>query len=349
LTIKIESQVTGIEGDKMKYLTNTRFVRYGALLACLFVTTFLASMVANATDAYPTKFIRLILPFPPGGGTDTLSRILGKKMGDAMGQSIVVDNRPGAAGNIATGLAARAPKDGYTLLMGFSTALVVNPSLYPDLNVNIERSFAPVSLIANAEYVLVVSPSLHIDTVKQLIDYAKAHPGKLNYSSSGVGSPLHLAGALFASRAGIQLVHVPANGGGPSILDVLNGQSQMAFGSVASTLPFIRAGKLKALAISGLKRSPVLPNLPTIDESGLPGFNVVTWYGLLAPAGTPQPVIDTLHDQLIKALADPEVKRSMENEGLMPETSTPQAFADRIRSDTGTWSKLVKQFDIKVE
>jgi tripartite-type tricarboxylate transporter receptor subunit TctC len=333
----------------MKYLSNKRLVRYGALFAWLFALAVSTSGMADAANAYPTKFIRLILPFPPGGGTDTLSRILGKKMGDTMGQTIVIDNRPGAAGNIATMLAAHAPKDGYTLLMGFSTALAVNPSLYPDLTVNVQRDFAPVSLIADAEYVLVVSPSLHIDTVKQLIDYAKAHPDKLNYSSSGVGSPLHLAGALFASRAGIKLVHVPANGGGPSILDVLNGQSQMAFGSVASTLPFIKAGKLKALAVSGLKRSPVLPDVPTADESGLPGFNVVTWYGLLAPTGTPQPVIATLHDQLTKALADPAVQKSMENEGLTPEISTPQVFEDRIKSDTETWSKLVKQFDIKVQ
>lgn len=333
----------------MKHFSNGKLAHY---VACLFATVLLAGLsvnVASAADAYPSKFIRLILPFPPGGGTDTLSRILGKKMGDAMGQSIVVDNRPGAAGNIATILAAHAPHDGYTLLMGFSTALAVNPSLYPDLTVKVQRDFIPISLIADAEYVLVVSPSLHIDTVKQLIDYAKAHPGKLNYSSSGVGGPLHLAGALFASRAGIQLVHVPANGGAPSILDVLNGQSQMAFGSVASTLPFIKAGKLKALAISGLKRSSVLPDLPTVAESGLPGFNVVTWYGLLAPTGTPQPVINTLHDQLVKALADPEVQKSMESEGLTPESSTPQAFADRIKTDTEFWSKLVQQFNIKVQ
>jgi tripartite-type tricarboxylate transporter receptor subunit TctC len=298
--------------------------RYGAAGLCLVAAVCSGSMPARAADAYPTKFIRLILPFPPGGGADTLSRILGKKMGEAMGQSIVIDNRPGAAGNIATVLAARAPKDGYTLLMGFSTALVVNPSLYPDLNVNIQRDFMPVSLIGDAEYVLVVSPPLHIDTVKQLIDYAKANPGTLNYSSSGVGGPLHSAGALFASRAGIKIVHVPANGGGPSILDVLNDQSQMAFRSIASTLPFIKAGKLKALAVSGAQRSKVSPDLPTVDQSGLPGFNVVTWYGVLTPTGTPQPVIAKLHDQLVKALGDPDVQKSMENEGLTPESSTPR-------------------------
>ena len=333
----------------MKGFSPKWVARHAAVLLCLLAAADFGSMPAHADDAYPSKFIRLILPFPPGGGTDTLSRILGKKMGDAMGQTIVIDNRPGAAGNLATVLTAHAPKDGYTLLMGFSTALVVNPSLYPDLKVNIEHDFMPVSLIGDAEYVLVVSPSLHIDTVKQLIDYAKANPGKLNYSSSGIGGPLHLAGALFASRAGIKIVHLPANGGGPSILDVLNGQSQMAFGSIASTLPFIKAGKLKALAVSGLQRSKVFPDLPTVDQSGLPGFNVVTWYGLLAPTGTPPSVVTKLHDQLVKALADPDVQKSMENEGLTPESSTPGAFADRIKADTDIWSKLVKQFNIKVE
>jgi tripartite-type tricarboxylate transporter receptor subunit TctC len=324
-----------------------RVVLVIAMLASVLLTC--TSTSAVAADTYPDKYIRLILPFPPGGGTDTLSRILAVKLRNSLGQTIIVDNRPGAAGNIATTIAAKAPKDGYTLLMGFSTALVVNPALYPDLTVNVERDFAPITLIAEAEYVLVVNPALKINSVADLIAYAKAHPGVLNYSSSGVGGPLHLAGALLASRAGIKLVHVPANGGGPSILSVLNGEAQMAFGSVASTLPFIKAGKLKALAVSGLQRSTVLPDLPTLDKSGFPGFNVVTWYGLLAPSGTPQPIIMKLHDEVIKTLADADVRQSMEREGLSPVGSAPQAFEERIKSETEEWAKIIKAFNIKVE
>jgi tripartite-type tricarboxylate transporter receptor subunit TctC len=332
----------------MRGLTRFKSVLYGVVCLSVAVLGSFAGNPARADDPYPNKFIRLILPFPPGGGTDTLSRILGKKMGEAMKQNVVIDNRPGAAGNIATVMAAHAPKDGYTLLMGFSTALVVNPSLYPDLTVKVQSDFVPISLIADAEYILVVTPALHVNTMQELIAYAKANPGKLNYSSSGVGGPLHLAGALFASRAGIQMVHLPANGGGPSILDVLNGQSQMAFGSVASTLPFIKAGKLKALAVSGLTRSPSLPNVPTVAEAGLPGFNVTSWYGLLAPAGTPQPVLDTLRMQLTNALKDPAVQKSMQTEGLTPHISSSQEFSALIKTETDTWAKVIKQFDIKV-
>jgi tripartite-type tricarboxylate transporter receptor subunit TctC len=300
-------------------------------------------------DNYPAKFIRLILPFPPGGGTDTLSRIIGKKMTEDLGQAVVIDNRPGAAGNIATMLAAKAPNDGYTLLMGFSTALTVNPSLYPDLSVDILKDFTPVSLIAEAEYVLVVNPSIPAHSVKELIDYAKAHPGKLNYSSSSIGGPLHLASALLAARSGIDIVHLPFKGGAPAVLALLNGEAQMAFGSVAATLPNIKAGTLRPLAVSGLKRSPLLPDVPTLNESGLSGFDVSTWYGFLAPAGVPQSVVSKLQDELAKVLAAPDVQQSMEREGLAAITSTSDQFASRIKSDSATWAKVIKDANIKLQ
>lgn len=333
----------------MNALSPARIAQRLMLAFVLLASALLASAPATAADTYPDKYIRWILPFPPGGGTDTLSRIMATKLRKTLGQTIIIDNRPGAAGNVATMLAAKAPNDGYTMLMGFSTALVVNPSIYPDLKVNIERDFAPITLIADAEYVLLVNPSLKINSVKELIAYAKAHPGQLNYSSSGVGGPLHLAGALFADRTGIKLVHVPASGGATSILSVLSGQAQMAFGSIASALPFIQAGKLKALAVSGLKRSTVLPDLPTLDQSGLPGFNVGSWYGLLAPVGTPQPVITRMHDEVVKMLADPDVQQSMEREGLTPVGSTPAEFAARLTAETQQWAKVIKEFNIKVE
>jgi tripartite-type tricarboxylate transporter receptor subunit TctC len=307
------------------------------------------AFAAGGADDYPDQYIRLILPFPPGGGTDTLSRIIGAQLKNDLGQAIIVDNRPGAAGNIATLLAAKAPHDGYTLLMGFNTALVVNPAIYPDLSVNIETAFEPISLIAEAEYVLVVNPSLPIHSVKDLADYAKTNPGKLNYSSSGIGGPLHLAGALFAAEENIDIVHLPFKGGSPAVLAVLNGEAQMNFGSIASTVPNIKAGKLRPLAVSGMKRSTALPDLPTLDESGLPGFNVTSWYGVLAPAGTPKPIISKLHDNLVKTLSAPDVKKSMEREGLAPIGSTPEELAQRIKDDTASWAELIKKLNLKVQ
>ena len=327
-------------------LDHDAMTRRGILGAALLLA---GAVPAVAADPYPNKFIRLILPFPPGGGTDTLSRIIGQKLSAALGQSVVIDNRPGAAGNIATLLAAKAPPDGYTLLMGFSTALVVNPALYPDLSVKIATDFVPVSLLADAEYVLVVSPSLPVRSVADLIAYAKANPGKLNYSSSGIGGPLHLAGAVFATNTGTDLTHLPFKGGGPAVLAVLSGEAQVVFGSIAATLPNIKAGKLRPLAVTGLVRSPLLPDLPTLDEAGLKGFDVTTWYGVLAPRGTPQPVVTRLHDELVKSLADPDVRNSMAREGLTPIGSEPQVLADRIRDQTAFWAPVVKAAGIKAE
>jgi tripartite-type tricarboxylate transporter receptor subunit TctC len=313
------------------------------------LTVVLGGRSATAADDYPNRFIRLILPFPPGGGTDTLSRILGQKLGASLGQNVVIDNRPGAAGNIATMLAAKAPPDGYTLLMGFSTALVVNPSLYPDLSVNIERDFLPVSLLADAEYILVVNPALPVRSVQELIDYARTNPGKLNYSSSGIGGPLHLAGAVFAVETGTNIVHLPFKGGAPAVLAVLSGEAQMVFGSVAATLPNIKAGTMRPLAVTGLKRSPVLPGLPTLDESGLKGFDVTTWYGVMAPKRTPQPIIAKLHNELVAALNDADVRKDMEREGLTAIGSTPEELAERIKVQTAFWAPVIKKAGIKAE
>jgi tripartite-type tricarboxylate transporter receptor subunit TctC len=304
---------------------------------------------AAAADAYPSRNIHLILPFAPGGGTDTLSRILGKKMTDDFGQAIVIENRPGAAGNLATTIVAKAPNDGYTLLMGFATALTVNPSLYPDMSVEILKDLTPISLLAEAAYVLVVNPKLPVHSIKELIDYAKAHPGTLNYASAGVGTPLHLAGALLAARTGIDIVHIPYKGGGPAVLAVLSGDAHFYFGSIASTLPHIKAGKLLPLAVTGLKRSALVPDVPTLDQSGLPGFNVTTWYGLLAPAGVPEDVISTLQKELSKALEDQEVRKAMDREGLTAIPSTSAEMAEKIETETATWKKVIEDAHIKVQ
>jgi tripartite-type tricarboxylate transporter receptor subunit TctC len=305
--------------------------------------------IAFAADKYPTRYVHLILPFPPGGGTDAVSRILGKKMTEDLGQSIVIDNRPGAAGNLATAIVAKSANDGYTLLMGFNGTLTVNPSLYPDATVDIQRDLMPVSLLAEGGYVLVTNPKLPVNSVKELIDYAKAHPGTLNYASAGVGSPLHMAGALFATRTGIKAVHIPYKGGGPAVLAVLAGDAHYYFGSIASTLQHIQAGTLRPLAVASLKRSPLLPDMPTLDESGLPGFNVTSWYGLLAPAGLPDNIVSTLQKELTKALADPEVVKALDREGLNAIPSTSAAMAERIKSETAMWKKVIEDTNIKAQ
>jgi tripartite-type tricarboxylate transporter receptor subunit TctC len=308
-----------------------------------------ATGAASAADAYPTRYIHLILPFPPGGGTDAVSRILGKKMTDDFGQNIVIDNRPGAAGNLATAIVAKAANDGYTLLVGFNGTLTVNPSLYPDATVDIMRDLKPISLLAEGGYVLVVNPKLPVHSIKELIDYAKAHPGTLNYASAGVGSPLHMAGALFAARTGIDVVHIPYKGGGPAVLAVLAGDAHYYFGSIASTLPNIQGGLLRPLAVASLKRSPQLPDMPTLDESGLPGFNVTSWYGLLGPAGIPDNVISTLQKELVKALADPDVVKALDREGLAAIPSTSAEMAERIRSETAGWKKVIQDAHITAQ
>jgi len=303
--------------------------------------------LAGAENNYPNRYIRMILPFPPGGGVDTLARILASQLKMQLGQQIIIDNRPGADGNVATMLAAKAPPDGYALLLGFNTELCVNPALYPDFSVNVEKAFEPITLLAESAFILVVNPSLPVQSVKDLIAYAKAHPGKLNFSSGGIGSPLHLAAALFAADEGLNIVHLPFKGGAPAVLAVLNGEAQMVFASPPSSLAQIRAGKLRALAVTGLKRSKFLPDLPTMNESGLPGFDVTSWQGMLAPAGTPKPIINMLRDNLLTAIATSDVQKSMEHEGLTPLTSTPEELAQRITTETATWATAIKKMGLK--
>ena len=321
-----------------------------------FVATFLlaAAMSAGiqvqaaAATAYPTRPIRLLVPFAAGGGADTLSRIISPKLSDALGQTWVVDNRGGAAGNLAAEIVADAAPDGYTVFMGFSTVLTVNPSLYK-LRYNVQKSFEPVTLLATAQYILVLHPSVKANTLKEFIAQAKQKPGGFNYASAGVGSPLHLAAELFKKRAGINMVHLPYKGGGPAAAAVLGGEAQVLFGSVASTLPHVKAGKLKALATTGAKRSKVALELPTIAESGFPGFNVTSWYALLVPAKTPAAIVTRLHDEAVKAVGFPDVQQAMSRQGLEVETSTPQELAQRIKSETAMWAEVIKSAGIRAE
>ena len=303
---------------------------------------------AAADDNYPTRPVRLLVPFAPGGGADALSRIITPKMHDALGQAWVVDNRGGAAGNIAAETVAKAAPDGYTALMGFSTVLTVNPSLYK-LPYSVTKDLQPVTLLATAQYILVIHPSVAATNLKDFIALAKQKPGSLNYASAGVGSPLHLASELFKKRAGIDMAHLAYKGGGPAAVAVLAGEAQVLFASVASSIPQVKAGKLKALATTGTKRSKVVPDLPTIAESGFPGFDVSTWYALLVPARTSAAIVNKIRGAAIKAVALPDVQEAMSRQGLDVETSTPQELAARMSAETAVWAGVIKDAGIKAE
>lgn len=307
-----------------------------------------AGTVMAAEPAYPNRPIRMLVPFAPGGGADTLARILSPKLHDTMGQAWVVDNRGGAAGNLAAEIVARATPDGYTTFMGFSTVLTVNPSLYK-LPISVEKDFQPVTLLATAQYILVIHSSVAANNLKEFIALAKAKPGGFNYASAGMGSPLHLAAELFQKRAGVTMAHIAYKGGGPAAASVLAGETQVLFGSVASSLPHVKSGRLKALATTGTKRAKVAPDLPTMAEQGFAGFDVSSWYALLLPAKTPLSIVNRLRGEAIKAIGLADVQQAMARGGLEPETSTPQELAARIKSEAAVWAGVIKDAGIKAE
>jgi tripartite-type tricarboxylate transporter receptor subunit TctC len=277
-----------------------------------------------------------------------MARIITPKLAAAMAQTWVVDNRGGAGGNLAAETVAKAAPDGYTVFLGFATILTVNPHLYP-LPFSMERDLAPVTLLSTAQYILVIHAGVPANTVKEFVALARQKPGALNFSSGGAGTPLHLAAELFSRRAGIKMIHIPYKGGAPAAAALLAGEVQVLFGSIAASVPHVKAGKLKALATTGIKRSKVLPELPTLDESGYPGFDVGTWYAFLVPAKTPAAIISRLRAESIAAVAQPDVQKVMAAQGLEVETSTPQALAARIAKESAVWAKVVKEAGIKGE
>jgi tripartite-type tricarboxylate transporter receptor subunit TctC len=307
-----------------------------------------ACAAALEAIAYPSRPMRLLVPFAPGGGADSLARIITPKLGDAMGQTWIVDNRGGAAGNLAAGVVASANPDGHTVFMGFSTVLTVNPSLYA-LAFDVQKDLRPVTLLATAQYILVLHPSVQASTLKDFVALAKARPGSLNYASAGVGSPLHLAAELFRKRAGIDMVHIAYKGGGPAAAAVLAGEAQVLFGSVASSMPHVRSGRLRALATTGASRSKVAPELPTVAESGYPGYDVGSWYALLVPAATPVAIATRIRTEALKALTHADVQQAMARQGLEPETSTSAELAARIGRETAMWSTVIKEAGIKAQ
>jgi tripartite-type tricarboxylate transporter receptor subunit TctC len=301
-----------------------------------------------AQGQYPSRPIRLIVPFPPGGSNDIVARMVAAQLGERLGQQLVVDNRGGAGGVLGTDLAAKAPPDGYTLLL-ISVAYAFGPTLYKNLPYDPEKAFAPVGILGSGAAALTVHPSVPVNTVQELIALAKAKPGTLNYASAGVGSLQHLACALFMIQAGIDVVHVPYKGGGPAMADVIAGQAQIVMPSLIQVVPHIKSGRLRVLGTSGTKRSAVLPEVPTISESGVPGYEAHNWWGILAPAGTPAPAIEKLHKDLTSVLSSRETEKRFETEGAEVVRMTPAEFGRFISAELVKWSREAREVGIKAE
>ena len=315
---------------------------------CVLPTASLMSHSLKAAEIYPAKPIRMIVPFSPGGTSDTLARILGQKMTEQWGQQIVVDFRPGASGIIGTEIAMRAAPDGYTLMHGNLAQFAINPSLYSKLPYDTLRDFVPLSLIASAPQLLVVNPSLAAKSVKELIDLAKASPGKLNFGSGGTGTLAFVGGALFKSATGVNIVHISYKGTVLALTDVMAGQVQLLFSDMPIALPHTKTGKLRALAVTSAQRSALLQDMPTVAESGLPGYALVNWWGMFAPRGVPQPIMMKLHAELVRAHALPDLKERYANLGVEATSSSPQQFTDYITSEVARFSKVLREAGAKI-
>ncbi len=300
-------------------------------------------------QAYPNRPLRAIVPIAPGGGTDTIGRLVTTRLSEALGQQIVVDNRAGGGGTIGVSIAAHAQPDGYTVLFGSISSHAVNPAMYRKLADDPIKGFAPVSLVGTVPNVLVVHPSLPAKSVGELISYAKANPGKINYGSAGIGSPPHLSMELLKSMAGISMVHVPYKGAGPALADLLGGQTQAMCTSLAGQLTYIKAGRVRALAVTTAKRNPQLPDVPTVSEAGVPGYEVTIWYAVFVPAGVPQPIVTRLNSELVRLLNSPEMKERMAQFGVDATPSTPEELAAFVKSETVKWTKTVQDAGVKLE
>ena len=321
---------------------------FAALLAAACTALACEPSIAQPAQKYPDKPIRFIVPFPPGGGNDILARMLAPKMSESLGQPVVIDNRAGAGGNIGTDLAAKSPPDGYTIVIA-SNQVTMNPALYARLPFDIEKEFAPIALAASVPMVLAVNPSVPANNVKELIALAKADPGKLNYSTPGNGTPQHIAFEVFNHSAGIRIAHVPYKGTGPAIADVIGGQVQATFGTLASLEQHVKAGKLRALAVATPRRSNAMPSVPTMAESGLTGYDVSLWYSILAPAGTPAPIVARLSVEVAKALAAPDVRDRLVAQGFEVSYLNPEQMNDLMKRDIARWSRSLKDVGIKLD
>jgi len=316
------------------------------LCLCCGVLSLACAMPLYAQQSYPARAVRFVVSWAPGGASDLIARVTAERLGEQLGQQVIIDNRAGASGAIGTQLAARSAPDGYTLLFGGVTELVLNPQIvkvpYDPL-----RDFSTVSPVAFGYYVLVVHPSLPAKSVRELIALAKTRPGEINYASGGSGSNLALVAELFRTRAGIHIAHVPYKGGGPANVAVMAGESQMMFGTIASALPYVESGRLAALALTGLKRSPLLPKVPTFEESGVHGMDVGLWFGVLAPVATPRDIVAKLNTEIVKFAANPDYGAAVRKLGFEPFASSPDRFSAFMKTEIDTWGRVIKAAGIK--
>ena len=317
--------------------------------ACLAGSGAAFAQTPGAAQPYPAKPVRVIVAFSAGGTTDILARAIGQKLTQAMGQQFIVDNRPGAGGTIGTDMVAKSPPDGYTLLIGSTSSIAVNVSLYAKLPYDPVRDLTPVMQVATGAFVIAVHPSLPVANVRELIALAKSRPGQLNFGSSGNGTSLHLAAELLKSMAGISMTHVPYKGASAAIPDLVAGQLQLMFSDMPPFAPHVAAGRLRAIAVTTSKRSSVLPNLPTVAESGVPGYEATSWYGYLAPAGTPRRIIDQLVAELTRAVQSADMKERYHTLGIETYTGTPEQFGTYIQSETAKWAEVVRKSGAKLE
>jgi tripartite-type tricarboxylate transporter receptor subunit TctC len=331
-----------------------RFMRIRTVPATFFALTVFCSPLqaaaaeSSAVSGYPAKPVRMVVGLAPGGATDIMARAIAPRLSERLGRQFVVENRSGAGGTTAAALVAKSPPDGYTLLT-VSASYSISPALYPALPYDSLKDLAPISRIAESPFLLVAHPSLPVKNVKELISLARAKPGVLNFASAGNGSSGHLTAELFKSMAAIPVTHVPYKGAGPALIDVLAGQVHYMFANILSSLPYVKSGRVKGLAVTSAKRSPIVPEIPTVDESGVKGYQVTSWYGVLAPAGTPQPIIDKLNTDINAVMKSSEVQTWLARDGAVPVAATPDQFAQHIATEIARWRKVVKEARIQAE
>ncbi len=343
-------------GGGIKGLMRAENFAMKSMRLCAFAPAALVAVMSApplwAAEQYPSRPLRLIVPFPPGGGTDIMARLVSQRLNDAFGVQVVVDNRGGAGGIIGTGLTAKASPDGYTMMIGSVSTICINAALHKNLPFDTAKDLTPISLVASTPSLLVVGSAVPAKSVKELIALAKAKPGQMHFASPGSGSSAHLGGELFKQAAGIDILHVPYKGTGPAVTDLVSGQVAMFITNMPSVLPMVKANRLRALAVTSLQRSPLMPELPTIAEAAIPGltgFEVIVWYGVFAPAATPRPIIARLHQEIRKLADQADVRERLSVQGAEVMSSTPEALAQRVRDDLAKWGKIVASSGAKVE